>query len=110
MTIVALRSGPVRASYKKLRTRPSAVLAKLLLTWPAWLVSALLPSVAFVPQRSAHGRPCSGFVYLSWADFRLHDRGHLMPSLLSPSLFADESTRFVGKRLPCSGWSFNTPS
>src|SRR5579864_71126 len=75
-------------------------------TTSTWL-SALLPSVVVGPRRSAHGLLCSGYVYLSCS--RSHDRGHLMPSLLSPSPFGAESTQSVGKRLPCSGWSLLPP-
>src|SRR5579864_8546218 len=75
-------------------------------TTSTWL-SALLPSVVVGPRRSAHGLLCSGCVYLSCS--RSHDRGHLMPSLLSPSPFGAESTHSVGKRLPWSGWSLLPP-
>src|SRR5437660_2401080 len=75
-------------------------LRKTTTTTSTWL-SALLPSVVVGPRRSAHGLLCSGCVYLSCS--RSHDRGHLMPSLLSPSPFGAESTQSVGKRLPCSG-------
>src|SRR5579872_2254203 len=69
----------------------------LLTTWPAWPVSALWPSVAVVPPRSAHGLPCSGLAYLSCIRRRSRDREHLMPSLPSPSLSGDGSTHCVGK-------------
>src|SRR6476646_5256384 len=92
------RLGLARTFPGELRTRPSAVLTKLLpTTWLAWLVSALSPSVAFAPRQFAHGRLCSGFVFLSCSLRRSHCRVQLMPSLPSPSRSGDGSTHFVGK-------------
>jgi hypothetical protein len=103
--VVKRRSGLIRTRGRSCEGgRPRCLRNTTTSTW----LSALLPSVVVGPRRSAHGLLCSGYVYLSCS--RSHDRGHLMLSLLSPSPFGAESTQSVGKRLPCSGWSFITPS